>query len=116
MELIELAYIRNELYRGRITKEYLETLDDVKKIVIKNNNPYKGLIMLCIELAIESIQLKDYTLAAEEINFIHNFPIYDDFSSWDQDHFFNIELLNYVEKNQDSAKLKNIIKEIAKFC
>jgi hypothetical protein len=116
MQLVELAYIRNELYRGHMSPEYLDTLNEVKKILIENNNPYAGLIILCIDLAIENINLNDYKSAGEEINFIHNFPIYGDFNSWNQEHFFNIELLNYVEKNQDSIKLKKIIKEIARFC
>ena len=98
------------------TNEYLETLNEVKKIVIDNNNPYKGLIILCIDLAIRNIELNDYKSAAEEINFIHNFPIKDDLRSWDSDHFFNIELLGYIEKTQDSLKLRKVIKEIAKFC
>jgi len=116
MGLIELAFIRNELYKGQVTDEYLETLNEVKKTVMHNNNPYKGLIILCIDLAIKNIELNDYKSAAEEINFIHNFPIKDDLSSWDSDHFFNIELLGYIEKTQDSLKLRKVIKEIAKFC
>lgn len=116
MRLIELAHIRNELYNGRITNEYLDTLNEVKKMVSTNNNPYGGLIIFCIDLAIKSIKVNDYKTAAEEINFIHNFPIKDGFDSWNSDHFFNIELLGYIEETRDSVKIRQVIKEIAKFC
>lgn len=114
--MIELAFIRNELYNNKFTSEYLDTLEDIKNTVKSNGNPYKSLIIFCIDLALEDITNNDFQQAAEEIHFIHNFPIQRDFDSWNSDHFFNIELLGYIEKNEDSAKLRKIIKRIAEFC
>ena len=116
MQMIELAFIRNELYNNRITSEYLSTLENVKNIVRSNGNPYQSLIVFCIDLALEDIKENNLQRAVEEIHFIHNFPIQTDFASWDADHFFNIELLGYIEKNEDSAKLRKVIKKISEFC
>lgn len=116
MKMIELAFIRNELYNNRFASEYIYTLESVKNIVKSNGTPYKSLIVFCIDLAIEDIRKKFFHQAAEEINFIHNFPIQSDFNLWNADHFFNIELLGYIEKNEDSVKLRTIIKKISEFC
>ncbi len=116
MAMIELAYIRNELYRNKFTDEYLSTLLSIKELVRNNGNPYNSLISICIDFALEHINKNEFDQAAEEINFIHNFPIDNNFSAWDADHFFNIELLGYIEKNENTSKLREIIKKISEFC
>ncbi len=113
--LIDLAFIRNALYDNQFTDQYLKTLLEVKETVKKNGNPYAGLINLCIDNAMTDIDAGDLTQAAEEINFIHNFPIYENFHAWDEKHFFTIELLGYIEKSDNSKRIKQIIKEMAKF-
>lgn len=115
MDMVELAFIRNELYKGKVIEEYLDTLSDVKNLVLSNKSPYDGLVSLCIDSALEYIKLNQYNQAAEEINLIHNLPIHGE-GEWDSDHFFNVELLSYIEKNGDSIKIRKVIKEIAKFC
>lgn len=115
--MIELAFIRNELYKGRVTEEYIDTLAEVKNFVLSNDYSYHydGLILLCIDSALECIKQKQYEVAAEEINLIHNLPIHEE-DIWDSDHFFNVQLLNYLEKIEDSVKIRKVIKEVAKFC
>lgn len=115
MKSIELAFIRNELYKGVFLEEHKAKLQEIKDIIKTTNNPFSGLIQFCINNAINDVKIGAYRSAAEEINFIHNFPIESDFKNWDEKHFYTIELLGYIEKSENVERIKEIIKVIANF-
>jgi hypothetical protein len=110
MSCIELAHIRNMLFNNQFSEEEKKMLLDIKKKVIDDNNKFAPLILLAIKHCFEDINV-DMKKAGIEINFIHNLPITE--NKWNEEYFYNVELLDYIERIDDVARVKKVISVLA---
>jgi hypothetical protein len=105
-----LSHVRNMLFNNIFSEHENNMLLDIKKKVIDDNNRFAALVLLAIENCFEDIKT-DMKKASIEINFIHNLPITED--RWNEEYFYNVELLDYMEKINDVARVKKVIDVLA---
>jgi hypothetical protein len=102
---IELAYLRNHLRSSIFNDADFQLIEKIKEKVEKSNTP--------IHNCQRDILKKDFALAEQEINLIHNFP-FDNYQLWDSDHFYKIELLSYLEGVDKVIRIKQLISSLAR--
>lgn len=112
-EMIELAYIRNHLACNNFSEEDKKLLNEVKQKIIKLNTPFTEVALNAIKNCENDIENKDYKSAAQEIHLIHNFT-FNNVTSWNSDYFYKIELLSYIELNNDIQRLKRLFISLGK--
>jgi len=111
---LNLAHVRNMLFRNRFEHEEQSMLEAVLEFSFKNNSPFYSLIKLCVENCLHDININDFKSAAQEIHFIHNFPLsIQNVSDWDEYHFYSIEMLSYFDLTEKYDRIKSYIFEIA---
>lgn len=110
---IELAFLRNKLASGKFNEEDRELMNKIKENIIILNTPFKELAINAINNCEQDIKKSDFESATQEIQLIHNFT-FGDFNAWNQDYFYKIELLSYIELINDSQRIKRLISLLAK--
>ena len=116
MSCIELAHVRNMLFNNKFSKDEKDILLSIRNKVINDNNKFKSLVLLAIENCLEDAKT-DMKKAGIEINLIHNLPITE--NKWDEEYFYTVELLGYIENINDVIRIKkviNILADIDKLC
>lgn len=106
--MIELAYLRNQLACERFFERDNELLDKVKIEISNGSSRFKKIALNAIHNCEEDIKSGDLKSAAQEMRLIHNFP-FDNAEKWNEDYFYRIELLSYIEQIDDSKRIKNLI-------
>ena len=112
--MIEIAYFRNCLSMNKWNNELT---DELSSLLDKKNSQSKfyEITNHCINNALKDIDKKNYKSASIELNLCHNFPCSAD-EKWDESHFYQIELPNYIEHLYDhnlenyNERLKSLIK------
>jgi hypothetical protein len=110
MSYTELAHVRNMLLKNRFTEDERNMLLNIRKKVIYDNNKFAPLVLLAIENCLSDVNT-DMKKASIEINFIHNLPITG--GKWDEEYFYNAELLGYIERINDLPRVKKVISVLA---
>ncbi|MDR3490904.1 MAG: hypothetical protein P4M12_02535 [Gammaproteobacteria bacterium] len=112
-KIIELAYLRNKLASKKFDEKDMVLLNEIKKIILNSTSEFKEIAVNAICNCEIDIKKSNFELATQEIQLIHNFT-FEDYSAWDSDHFYRIELLSYIEIINDSARIKKLISLLAK--
>lgn len=105
-----LAFIRNELLKGKCSDEMIDTLEEIKESLIKLNNPFSSICKQAIFNALEDIKQSKLEEAGYQINLIHNMPMDPkDFAKWDESHFYEFELPVFFENTEGAGRIKKMI-------
>ncbi len=112
-KMIEFAFIRNKLASDSFNKEDGIMLKMVKDKILISDSPFKEITLNAINNCEEFIRTDQLILAAREIHLIHNFT-FNNFTKWNADYFYKIELLSYLEQTEDVSKIKKLILLLAK--
>ncbi len=60
------------------------------------------------------ISMGEYRLAANEVDLIHDLPLYEeDIAKWDQWSFYLIQLARYLDNVEDASRVKQLVKMLA---
>jgi hypothetical protein len=110
---IELAHLRNRLARGCFDDEDKQLLELIEHKILSSNSPLKDIALNAIENCKESISSNEFMIAMQELQLIHNFT-FDDFSKWNSEYFYRVELLSYLEEVDKVSRIKKLISLLAK--
>lgn len=111
-KITELAFLRNKLASEKFNNEDRELMNEIKNNILISNTQFKDLAINAITNCEHDIENYDFKSATQEIQLIHNFT-FDDFNAWNQDHFYRIELLSYIEEINNSERIKKLISLLA---
>lgn len=114
----ELLFLRMKLLNNKFDKEdeilfkdLLSTLESSKK------NNYKLFILSILHLAQNELDKQNYIEAGRDINFVHNIPTTHK-KEFNEEYFFNVELLSYLEflsESNKTKKIKQVITLVSKY-
>lgn len=111
--MIELAHVRNMLIKNRFGNEEKKMLLYVDEIFAALKSPFASLISYGIKNCLSDIENEDYDAAIREINFIHNIPATEaDFSRWNENYFYTMEIGVYLDGNDNYKRIKDYIRLI----
>ncbi len=110
---VELAFLRNHLMKKIFQKEDYMLLNKTIEMILNSESPFMGVALWSLKICEIEIKEGDFVSAANQINFIHNFP-FKNYKVWNSNYFYKIEFPNYIEKINDSKKIKEVIREISK--
>jgi len=108
----KLSHVRNMLFNNIFSDDERKILLGIKEKVINDNNKFAPLVLLSIENCFKDINI-DMKKAGIEINFIHNLPLTGNTDKWNEEYFYNVELLDYIEKINDISRVKKVISVLA---
>lgn len=112
-KISELAHIRNKLVSGKVDDTDIRELSHIKNKISLLNTPFKDIALNAIDNCEKNIKANLLSLAAQEIQLIHNFNFRDP-QKWDESYFYKIELLSYLENVEDVMRIKKLIFLLAK--
>lgn len=114
--MLELAILRNKLIDNIFSENERDLIESIRKL-LKNfiRNPFNRLIENALKNCEEDVAKNDFKSAVQEIQVVHNFPLGNtDTSKWDENHFYRVELLSYLEQVDNVERIKKLIAELAK--
>lgn len=111
---LSIAAIRNKLTHHRVDKPDLDELHRLISQMHTYNGPFSGLIASSLNACVRCIELDQFDDAAAELSLIHNLPTqHKSLVQWDEDHFYKIEVLRYLEVVSDPKRIRAVIQLIA---
>lgn len=110
MLMLELAHLRNRLAVGKFGEYEQALLDYIQQQVKHSDSPFAKIILTAVRNCVADVECQDFTSATREIHLVHNFPVFDkEYSLWDEKHFYQIELLSYIEDAKNVNRIKQFI-------
>lgn len=107
-KIIRLSVLRNELASEKFGEEDKQLMNNIKQDILNLNTPFKELAINAINNCEQDIRNNKFKSAVQEIQLIHNFT-FNDFNSWNEDYFYKIELLSYIEIINSKVRIEKLI-------
>lgn len=112
--MLELAHLRNRLAVSQFGEPERMLLNQLKDTVEHSNSPFSKMTLLALENCVADLKVKDFEAATREIQLVHNFLVAEnEYTLWDEEHFYRIELLSYIEEVNCLHRIKQLIKGLA---
>jgi len=111
--MLELAHLRNKISNGKFGNDEAALLKDAENEIRISDSIFSEFAISSIERCKFFLKQKDYEKATLEIQLIHNFP-FDAPENWDQEYFYKVEFISYIEQINDVARVVQVIEYLAK--
>lgn len=107
----DIAYFRNQLANKKFGSYELLELKKLKEKIETNTFPFNQVIMFGINNCIVDYENNQHESALWELQMIHNVPASkNEYDKWNQESFYTIEILGYLEMTSDFNRVKKYIR------
>ncbi len=110
----DIAYFRNQLANRNFGGQELLELETLGEKLNSNVFPFARVVQFGLNNCIADYRNNDLESALWELQIIHNIPInHKEYEKWNQESFYTIEILGYLEMTSDYKRVKEYIRLLA---
>jgi hypothetical protein len=106
----ELITLRVLIAKGAPAEQIEPVYQSLLHAVEQLSGPFRALMLDALRTCHEHLAAGSRDEALREIQLIHNLPTSDaDLETWDEDHFFQVELIAYLESECNVRRIKRVV-------
>jgi hypothetical protein len=106
----ELIALRLLIARRAPTEQVEPAREQIVREVEQSDGPFRDLILDALQQCDAHLRADRRDDALRELQLVHNLPAHlADIDTWDETHFFRVELFSYLESERDVRRIKRLL-------